>query len=81
MKRTTIALSDELAAIVKDEATRRGTSVSEVVRSSIVQVLAGDGRRALPFADLCDDREMTRGADLERELERMWGHDLQRDRR
>ena len=81
MKRTTVSLSDELAAILKDEATRRGTSVSEVVRSSVVQALAGNERRLLPFADLFDDREMTRGAHLERELERIWGHDLERDRR
>ena len=81
MHRTTISLSDDLAAIIKDEAVRRGTSVSEVVRTSIVQMLVPDERRALPFAELCDDREMTRGSELEEELERMWGCDLESDRR
>ena len=81
MHRTTISLSDELARVVRDEAARRGTSVSELVRSSIVQMLAPGERRALPFAGLCDDREMTRGSEIDQELDRRWADDLDHDRR
>jgi len=81
VKRTTISLPDDLAALLKDEASRRGTSVSEVVRSSVTNDLMGTERRSLPFAGLCDDRSMATGAELERELEEAWADDLERDRR
>ncbi|MDX1584887.1 MAG: ribbon-helix-helix protein, CopG family [Thermoanaerobaculia bacterium] len=81
MKRTTISLPEKLARVVEDEARRRGTSVSEVVRRSIVDSLVGSEPRELPFAGLFDDPEMTPASEIEAELERSWTDDLDRDRR
>lgn len=69
MKRTTITLDDELAALVEHEVRRRGTSFSEVVRWSLQQTLVGKGARRLPFAGICDDPGMVSGAHLEEALD------------
>jgi hypothetical protein len=69
MKRATITLSDELAALVQHEVRRRGTSFSEVVRWSLEETLVGKGARELPFAGICDDPELPAGARLEEALE------------
>lgn len=81
MKRTTVTLPDDLARVVEEEARRRGTSVSEVVRQSIFDSLLGSERRSIPFAALFEDPEMTPASEMDRELEDSWADDLDRDRR
>ena len=81
MTRITISLPEDTALLVRQEAGRRGTSVSEVIRDSVVQALVGSGRRTLPFAAICDDSELPPGADLETALAESWPDDLDRSRR
>ena len=81
MKRTTISLPDELSSVVRDEARRRGTSVSEVIRRSVFETFLGSDARTLPFEGLFDDPTMTPASDMEAELERQWANDLDRRRR
>jgi predicted DNA-binding protein len=45
MKRTTVKLPDELDARLRHEASRRGTTVSEITREAIESHLGGRGRR------------------------------------
>jgi hypothetical protein len=52
MRRTTIALPDDLADLVEREARRRHTSVSEIVRTAISAHFKLDQPRELPFANL-----------------------------
>ena len=57
MKRITVSLPDDLATRVEREAHRNRTSVSEVVRQSLVTRLgsAAEGRkRHIPFAGIAD---------------------------
>ena len=81
MKRTTISLPDDLSRVVADEARRRGTSVSEVIRRSVHLALLGAERRTLSFAGLFDDADVPPASDMEAELERLWSDDLDRGRR
>ena len=52
MKRTTIAITDELAIALEAEAQRRGESVSAIVRAALEEHLSASAqnRRVLPFA-------------------------------
>jgi|KBSMisStandDraft_5_1062788.scaffolds.fasta_scaffold1668824_1 predicted transcriptional regulator len=79
MKRTTIALPDDLATLVQHEAQRSDTSVSEVIRDAIAKIYLARARK-IPFAGICDDPKMTRAARLEEALEG-WVDDIDRDRR
>jgi predicted transcriptional regulator len=79
MKRTSIALPDELATLVQHEAQRSATSVSEVIRDAIAKTYLGRARK-IPFAGICDDPKITRAARLEEALEG-WVDDIDRDRR
>jgi hypothetical protein len=81
MKRTTISLPDDLGRLIREEANRRGVSVSQVVRSCIEATLVGTGKRSLPFAGLCDDARVTPAADIEAQLEVTWARDLTGSRR
>lgn len=47
MKRTTILLPDEVDVRLRQEAQRRGTTISDVTREAIVQHLGGPGRTLL----------------------------------
>ncbi len=80
MKRTTVSLPDDLAALVDREATRRGTSVSEIVRISLSEQLRGDKRRKVPWAGLVDDRDVAPAAELEKSLSESWADDIAGDR-
>jgi hypothetical protein len=80
MKRTTISISDDLSKLVEDEARRRGTSVSAVIRASVVETLVESRNRQLPFENLFDDPELPPASELESELERLWRDDLARGR-
>lgn len=77
MKRTTISLPDDLATLVRNEALRRRTSVSDVVRLSLVKSLGVETQRDIPWAAICDDPGMVRAASLEEGLEG-WENDLDR---
>jgi predicted transcriptional regulator len=47
VKRTTIKLSNETDAMLRHEASRRGTTISEITREAIEAHLGGTGRRKL----------------------------------
>ena len=81
MKRTTITLSDDLGVLVEEEAKRRQTSVSEVIRFALRETLVGSGKRRIPFAGICDDSKMTSGAEMEEALAEGWANALSRNRR
>ena len=80
MKRTSIALSDELAELVEHEAKRRGVSVSEVVRRAIRLTLLGNTMtpRAIPWAGIFDDPDMVPGRQADEELDESWADDIDR---
>ncbi|HVR30290.1 MAG TPA: CopG family transcriptional regulator [Thermoanaerobaculia bacterium] len=78
MKRITITLPEELASLVAHEAEIRGTSVSEVVRASLRTAMIRDGKRALPFAAICDDPSLVQGAAIDSALDAQWADDLDR---
>jgi len=50
MRRTTVKLPDDLDARLRQEAERRGTTVSDVTRAAIESHLGGGGRRRLVAA-------------------------------
>lgn len=83
MKRTTISLPDDLAGLLRDEARRRNTSVSEVARKIISQSLLGseDKPREIPFAGIIDDPDMVQSDRIEEYLEETWTDAIDRDRR
>lgn len=82
MTRTTITLPNDVGAFLKDEARRRGTSVSELVRSLIVKGLVGasDRPREIPWAGIVDDLTLTPAERLDEALAESWAHDIARDR-
>jgi len=47
MKRTTVKLPDDLDARLRQEALRRGTTVSDLTREAIETHLGGKGRRLM----------------------------------
>lgn len=77
MKRITITLPNDLAALVKSEARRQGTGVSEVVRLSLASTFAVGAPRHIPWVGICDDPEMVRAAEIDEALED-WERDLRR---
>jgi predicted transcriptional regulator len=50
MKRTTVKLPDDLDARLRQEAQRRGVTISELTRTAIEAQLGGGGRRRLGAA-------------------------------
>jgi hypothetical protein len=81
VRRITITLPDDLVALLDHEAEARGISVSEVVRSSLRIAMLPNGKRALPFAAICDDPALVPGAAIDQALEADWANELDRDRR
>lgn len=83
MKRTTISLSDDLAELVDDEARRRRTSVSALVRDLISEGLVGtiDRPREIPWAGIVDDPQAPPARDADAVLAREWPGAIDRDRR
>ena len=49
MKRTTVKIPDELDALLRHEAARRGVTISEVTREALESYLKPNGRRRLSF--------------------------------
>ncbi|MGH9459041.1 MAG: CopG family ribbon-helix-helix protein [Thermoanaerobaculia bacterium] len=80
MKRITISVPDELAALIEYEAERRGTSVSDVIRDAVSTALSPPDGRTLGFEAICDDPALPRASSLDEALEE-WESDLTRDRR
>jgi len=82
MKRTTITLPDDLSDLVDSEARRRQMSVSDVIRTFIIEGLAGTAEkpRGIPFAGLFHDPGMVTGATIDEELKQRWADDINRDR-
>jgi Arc/MetJ-type ribon-helix-helix transcriptional regulator len=75
MRRTTVTLTDELAAALVREATRRHVSASEIAREALAEHLGigGEGVRPIPFAALGASGERHTARDAESILEREWG--------
>lgn len=83
MTRTTISLPDELSALLKDEARRRGTSVSEMARNFISEGLLGSDNkpREIPWIGIVDDPNMVPSDRIEEFLAETWADAINRDRR
>jgi Arc/MetJ-type ribon-helix-helix transcriptional regulator len=82
MKRTTISLPEDLSELLDDEARRRRTSVSAVVRQLITEGLVGSTERPreIPWAGILDDPEAPPASELEEFLKQEWADDIGRDR-
>lgn len=82
MKRMTITLPDDLSDLVDSEARRRQMSVSDVIRTFIIEGLAGTAEkpREIPFAGLFHDPGMVTGDSINEKLKQRWADDLDRDR-
>jgi metal-responsive CopG/Arc/MetJ family transcriptional regulator len=76
MKRTTISLSDELAACLEREAQRTSTSASDIARRALKAYLGIDGTqpRHLPFAALGGSGFQHTARDVEEILAAEWDH-------
>ncbi len=83
MTRTTISLPDDLALLLRNEAKRRGRTVSDLVRTALITALLGDREapRQVPWAGIVDDPDMIQGTTIDEALSRSWAHDLDGDRR
>jgi Arc/MetJ-type ribon-helix-helix transcriptional regulator len=79
MKRTTISLPDELARALEREASRRRTSISEVVRCALVEQLGLDRPRPIPFAGIANSGQGNLAARMEEILAEEWEDDIRTD--
>lgn len=79
MKRTTISLPDELAQALEREASRRRTSISEVVRCAIVEQLGLNRPRELPFAGIAHSGRSDIASNLEEILAEEWAEAIRAD--
>jgi Arc/MetJ-type ribon-helix-helix transcriptional regulator len=81
MRRITVSFPDDVAAALQREASRRRTSVSEVVRLALTAHLKHPQERVLPFESLGDSGYKHHTArDMEEILAREWGDAINRDR-
>jgi hypothetical protein len=80
MKKVTITLPDEFAALMDSEARRRQTSFSEVIRHYLVLGVSRERLREIPFAGLFHDSGMVRGDSIDESLSRHWANHIARDR-
>jgi predicted transcriptional regulator len=74
MKRTTLALPDDLADALVREARRRSTSASAIARDALAKhlQLVPTEARSLPFAALGRSGHHSTGRDMEELLAREW---------
>ncbi|HEX2163226.1 MAG TPA: ribbon-helix-helix protein, CopG family, partial [Thermoanaerobaculia bacterium] len=79
----TVTLTEDLAELLDDEARRRRTSVSAVVRQLLTEGLVGSAERPreIPWAGIVDDPGGAPARDLDEVLAREWADDIHRDRR
>lgn len=75
MKRTTITLTDDLAAALQRESGRLRVSASQIARQALAAHLGvgGEGVRPIPFAALGASGESNTARDAEAILQREWG--------
>lgn len=75
MKRTTVNLTDEIAAALEREARHRNMSVSELARELFAERLglSGTDARPIPFAALGSSGHQTTARDAEEILSDKWG--------
>jgi metal-responsive CopG/Arc/MetJ family transcriptional regulator len=74
MKRTTIALPDELAMALDREAKRRHASFSEITRAALARHrgIGEDSAHKLSFAGLGHSGHRTTARDMEKLMQREW---------
>jgi Arc/MetJ-type ribon-helix-helix transcriptional regulator len=82
MKRTTIALPDDLAELVDSEARRQRTSVSDVIRRHLVRSLPGAAERprVIAWAGLLEEPSMPSGERIDEAFAEGWADAIDRDR-
>jgi ribbon-helix-helix CopG family protein len=74
MRRTTISLPEEIAELLGREAKRRGQSVSEIVRSALLEHFAiAGGKKKLPFVGLGRSGRKNTARNAEAILAKEWG--------
>ena len=75
MQRTTLTLPDELLIVLKREARRRDTSVSEIAREALIQHfgLADTGPRKLPFVGIGRSGYRDTSERIDEILDDAWG--------
>jgi len=69
MKRIAVLLPDDLARQAACEAERRGTTLSDLARTSLTQMLHPDGGREIPWAGVVCDPDVVFGASIDLALE------------
>lgn len=79
MTRTTISLSDDLAELARNEARRRGTSLSAVIRDSLKAALLKPPGARLPWQGIVSDPSI-RARDLDDLLAESWSEKIAGDR-
>ena len=79
MKRITISLPDDLAARIEREATRRQTSVSELIRTAVIDHLGLNRPREIPFAGIGNSGHGHLASQMEELLAETWANDIEAD--
>lgn len=72
MKSITVSLPDSLARLAAREAERRGTSVSNIVRLSLAQLLRPEDERRIPWAAVVHEPVLVCGASIDKALDEDW---------
>jgi metal-responsive CopG/Arc/MetJ family transcriptional regulator len=80
VKRITITLPEEVEELVRYEAERQGSTISEIIREAVVSYLTDTSPREVPWAGMVDDPTMTAASQLEETL-RSWPDAVHRRRR
>ena len=81
MKRITVSLPDSLARLAAREAERHGTSVSDIVRMSLVHLLRPENERRIPWAGVVHEPSLVYGASIDEALGEDWEDAITGDRR
>ena len=79
MTRTTISLSDNLAGLARNEARRRGISLSAVIRDSLKTTLLKPQGAKLPWQGIVSDPSI-RARDIDDLLTESWSEKIAGDR-
>jgi plasmid stability protein len=73
MKRTTVKIPDDLDALLRHEAARRGVTISQVTREALESYLTPDGRRRLSFVASGSSGRSDISERIEEILREEWG--------
>ena len=79
MTRTTISLTDDLAALARNEARRRGISLSAVIRDALKATLLKPPGARLPWQGIVSDPSI-RARDIDELLSKSWSEKIAGDR-